>query len=184
MMTTILYGLFLGFWRRWFGGGLDRLPDNRFVQHIIGFTACFLVLWYKGSGWVLSLICAVVLQGLYWAPSHGPAFDLSRGGQPDEKMIERYKKVFWNKWCEFLVPKSSWYGFGYDFLWLMFRYELPALLISALIFNLTFAFAGYTTAIIYAVCWALFDKNKLKHLSGTELAEYISGFLTGVLLTL
>lgn len=184
MTLSIIYGLFLGLWRRAFGNDGFGIPilRNRAVLHIIGFTACFMVLWYKGSGWITACLCAGILQGLYWAPGHGPAFDLSRGGQPDEKMIKRYKKAFWNKWCEWLVPESAWYGFGYDFLWLAFRYELPALLLAIIARSYPVAFAGGCVALAYAIGWALFDKGKLKRLSGTELAEYVSGFITGFML--
>ena len=180
----IIYGIFLSFWRRAFGNDGFGLPllQNRSVLHLIGFLACFLVLLYQGSGWIVSCLCAGILQGLYWAPGHGPAFDLSRGGKPDKKMKERYKKAFWNKWCEWLVPKESWYNFGYDFLWLSFRYELPALLLAVLLKNPLVALAGFGVSFAYALGWALFDKGKLKKLSGTELAEYLSGFITGLLI--
>ena len=181
MMTTILYGLFLGFWRRWFGGGLDALPDNRFIQHIIGFTACFLVLWYRGSGLVLSLICAVVLQGLYWASAVGMYQDIGNGGEPDKKMLKRYNEMWYNKFLDKWF-KDYKYTDIYDFCGLCIRYTLPALLIAIISFNPGFIVAGPIVACVYAFFWKL---QNYKYLDNpTEWAECFSGFLTGVLLTL
>ena len=139
-MINLLYATFLGFWRRWFGGLFDeskyaKILNNRFLQHVVGFAACFSLFFFQGTHWLQSIIIAAILQGLYWALGHGPAFDMSRGGYPDEKMIKRYEKFFWDKWCKFLVPQDSWYGFGYDFLWMLFRYELPSILIAIASFN-------------------------------------------------
>lgn len=185
-MIQLLYACFMSAWRRCFGTDGWNIPvlKIRAVQHIIGFLATSLALWACGYHWLQIIACAGVLQGLYWSPGHGSSFDLSRGGYPDEKMIKRYKKAFWNKWCEWLVPESAWYGFGYDFLWMAFRYELPALLLAIISRSYPVAFAGGCVALVYAIGWALFDKGKLKRLSGTELAEYASGFITGFLLTL
>ena len=85
---SLIYALFCGCWRRWFGGGFDRLPNNRFLQHIIGFTGACVALWFCGYNWIQIVLAGLVLQGLFWAPGHGAAFDLSRGGKPDEKMIK------------------------------------------------------------------------------------------------
>ena len=185
-MLSLLFGLFEAGFRRCFGNDGWNLPiiKYRVVQHIIGFLGASIALWLCGYHWIQIIACAGVLQGLYWAPGHGASFDLSRGGYPDEKMIKRYKKAFWNKWCEWLVPESAWYGFGYDFLWLAFRYELPALLLAIISRSYPVAFSGVFVALAYAIGWALFDNGKLKRLSGTELAEYASGFITGFLLTL
>lgn len=185
MITNFLYGIFEGFWRRWFGGGFeDKLGDNRFVQHIIGFIVGFIVLLSNYYGFIQSLLAMFAFQGLYWAIGHGPAFDMSRDGYPDDEMIKRYKKYFWNKWCEFLVPKDSWYGFGYDFLWMLFRYELPAILISIILGNYWFLTAGFVTTLIYAICWSLSDREELKRLGPTSLAEILTGFFSGLLLVI
>lgn len=183
ILIEITYVLLSGLWRRWFGSDLKGFFGNRFVQHIVGGTVAFLYLYFcREEKWVQALLAVLVLQGLFFCIGHGAAFDMSRAGYPDEKTIGRYKKFFWNKWCEFLVPKSSWYGFGYDFLWMFFRYTLPALLISLILWNVYFCFSGLFVAFSYAVCWSLSDKGKLKRLTATELAELFSGFFVGVLL--
>ena len=181
MTTSILYGLFLGFWRRWFGGGLDVLPDNRFIQHIIGFTACFLFLWYTGSGWVLSLICAVVLQGLYWARAVGMYQDIGNGGEPDEKMLKRYNEMWYNKFLDKWFKKHK-YTDLYDFIGLTIRYTIPSILIAFILFNFSFIWAGFLVSSTYALMWKFHNYGYLKN--PTEWAEWIAGFITGFLLTL
>ena len=187
IVIGLLYPLFLASWRRCFGSNGWDLPilKYRAVQHIIGGVVAFGVCLVLGYTWWQSLAFAGVLQGLYFSLGHGAAYDMSRGGnKPDEKTIKRYKQFFWNKWCEFLVPKDSWYGFGYDFLWMLFRYGLPALLMSVIILKPSVAMCGLSTALCYAVCWSLYDKGKLKYLYSTELAEILMGFFTGLLIVL
>lgn len=187
LFIKIGFCIWLSIWRRAFGCDCWNIPvlKNRFVLHIIGGAVAFVVCLALGYTWWQGIAFASILQGLYWALGHGPAYDMSRGGKkPDEKMLKRYKQFFWNKWCEFLVPKDSWYGFGYDFLWMMFRYGLPACLMGIVLLNPFIAFCGLTTTIIYAICWSLYDKKKLKHLFATELAEIITGFVTGLLIVL
>ena len=82
------------------------------------------------------------------------------------------------------MPAESWYGFGYDFLWMLFRYGLPACLMALILLNPYVIGCGMATAMAYAVCWSLYDKGKLHSLYATELAEFVAGFLTGVLLVL
>ena len=97
-----------------------------------------------------------------------------------EETIKRYKKKFWNKWCEFLVPKKAWYGFFYDFLWMFFRYELPAILVAIILLNPFFLLAGLTSAMAYAFGWALSEHKK----TNPVLSECFSGFFAGLLLSL
>lgn len=183
-LIGLFYALFSSWWRRCFGSGGWGLPviKYRAIQHIIGFLAAFGICWYNGYQWWQSLALGGVLQGLYWALGHGPAYDMSRGGYPDEKMIQRYEKFFWDKWCKFLVPRESWYFFGYDFLWMLFRYGLPACLMALILLNPYTASCGMAATMTYAVCWSLYDKGKLHHLFATELAEIITGFVTGLLI--
>ena len=184
MIIQIIYSVFLGAWRRAFGCDGWGLPilKNRFFLHLIGFCVTFPTLMFYGYSWIHSLLATVCLFGLYWAIGHGPAFDMSRGGEPDKEMIKRYKKYFWNNWCEYIVPIKYWYGFGYDFLWMFFRYELPALLIGLILSNTYICFAGLTTSLIYAICWGMKDNGVLKKIGPTELAEIVAGVVTGFLL--
>lgn len=184
ILIILFYPLFLGIWRRAFGCDCWNIPvlKNRFVLHIIGFLVAVGACYGLGYHWIQCLLLGGVLQGLYWALGHGPAYDMSRGGYPDAEMIKRYEKFFWDKWCKFLVPKYSWYGFGYDFLWMMFRYGLPACLMAIVLLNPYVAGCGIATTLIYAICWSLQDKGKLHHLFATELAEILAGVCTGILI--
>lgn len=183
MILAILTGCFEAVWRRMFGsdGWNKPIIQNRFIQHIIGFVGVSGALWISGYHWAQAVVVALALQGLYWAPGHGPAFDMSRDGLPDDEMKERYQKYFWDKWVKFLVPAGGWYGFGYDFLWMFFRYELPALLVAIALGSAYFGFAGLLVALVYAVFWSLKDCGKIKN-SSTAVAEWVAGFITGFLL--
>lgn len=185
-MIQILFSIFLGAWRRAFGCDGWGLPilKNRFALHIIGFVGTFLALFFIGYSWLHSILAGLILFGWYFSVGHGTAFDMSRDGYPDAKLLKRYKKYFWNSWCEYIVPINSWYGFGYDFLWMFFRYELPALALSIILCNIYIAFAGLTTAIAYAICWGMNDNGALKKMWPTQLAEIITGVVTGLLLTM
>ena len=176
----LLFASYLSFFRRWFGGGFDKLSDNRAFQNCLNVVITFGYLFFCGVGIWRSVIASLCLQFLYFCPAHGSAFDIGRDYPPSEETIKRYKKYFWNKLCEFLVPKKLWYGFGYDFLWMMFRYEIPSIFVAIILKNFWFSFCGIFVAFIYAFCWSLYDKGKIK--SPTELAEYISGFVSGLLI--
>lgn len=186
MIIQILYSIFLGAWRRAFGCDGWGLPilKNRFALHVIGFLGTFLALFFCGNGWIKSCIAGGVLLGWYFSVGHGPAFDMSRDGYPDSKLLKRYKKYFWNSWCEYIVPISGWYGFGYDFLWMLFRYELPSIVLAIILSNPYVAFAGFGATLAYAICWGMKDNNLLKKIYPTQLAEIITGVITGFLLTM
>lgn len=182
LIKWLLYPMFLSCWRRWFGGGFDFLSQNRFIQHCVGFIVGSCLLWLYGYSIIQVLLTMLILQGFYWAVGHGPAFDMSRQGYPDETMLKRYKRYFWNEWCEFLVPKKYWYGFGYDFFWMLFRYSIPAVLMSLVLWQPYIMFSGIITSFIYAICWGIHDNIGLKKIGPTGLAEFITGFVTGLLL--
>lgn len=179
-MIKVLYSIFEACWRRVFGSG----DFNRVLLHIINVVATCWLLKYLGSSWIQVASVGALYEAFYWSVGHGPAFDMGRAGKPSEEMIKRYKKYFWNSWCEKLVSEESWYTFRYDFLWMFFRYEIPAALISLCLLSPVFAAAGFCVASIYAGCWWLHDEGYLKKLAATELAEIITGFITGVLLCL
>lgn len=209
-----LFCLFESFWRRWFGGGFDSkkypILNERYIQHICGALVMFLSLFLfcdfdkmKFLNWLIpnfvenhfqfwaTIYITIIIEGLYWSRSHGPAFDMSRGGKPGKKMIERYKKEWWNKICEFFVPENQWYGFGYDLLWMGFRYTCPLVLLTP-IFGWNILMLGVLVTLIYGFCWSFYEKcpkifenkylNKLYIEGPTELAEYIVGFVSGYFL--
>lgn len=177
-MINLFYTLFEAGWRRAFGSG----NFNRFVLHIINILATGFVLWCYDISWWQIVPATLVFEFWYFSVGHGPAFDISRDYPPSGEMIARYKKYFWNKWCEFLVPVQYWYEFGYDFLWMFFRYELPAIVISVLTLNIWFLFAGLAVTLIYSICWSFHDRGKIKH--PTEWAEIFTGLVSGFLLLL
>lgn len=179
-MWKILYSFFEGAWRRLFGS--DVIP--RLLLHIINVVATGALLRYMGSSWIQVASVGALYEAFYWSVGHGSAFDMGRDGQPSEEMIKRYKKYFWNSWCETLISPENWYTFRYDFLWMFFRYEIPAVLIALCLLSPVFSLAGLCVASIYAGCWWLHDNGYLKELGATELAEIVAGFVTGVLLCL
>lgn len=176
-MIKVLYSIFEACWRRAFGSG----DFNRVILHVINVVATCALLRYLGSSWFQVASVGAIYEAFYWSVGHGPAFDMGRDKEPSEEMIKRYKKYFWNSWCEAIVPADKWYTFSYDFLWMLFRYEMPAVLISVLLLSPVFALAGFCVASVYAVCWDFRDENGG---SATAVAEVISGFITGVLLCL
>lgn len=183
----LLYACFSSFWRRWFGskgliGKADAWYDSRPFKYIIGCLITSVFLFYKEYNWIQIIAATSVLYFFYWAKGFACAFDMSRAGYPGEQTIKDYKKFFWNKWCEFLVPKDKWYGFGYDFLWMLFRYEIPAILISVILLNGWFLLSGVCVAFAYAIGWALSDSKAMKELGPTEFGEVVGGFFTGVFL--
>lgn len=185
ILITVLYSLFSGWWRRCFGSDGWELPvlKNRFVQHLIGFTVGFLVLWYLGYHWFQSAVVMGVLQGLYWARAVGMYQDIGRAGQPDKKMLKRYNDMWYNKFLNKWFSKCK-YSVIYDWCGLTIRYTLPALLIAFILGNYAFIVAGFCVSSIYSICWTLYDFKCLKKLGPTELAEILAGVVTGLLLTL
>lgn len=183
-MINLLYAIWESVWRRMFGCSGWDLPiiKHRVVQHIFNVMATLYVLWYVGLSWWQNIAVCAFYEGFYWSWGHGPAFDCGRAGKPDEKLIKRYKEKFWNRWCEKMFPESMWYSKTYDFAWLFFRYEIPAILVAISSLNVWFLLAGFITTIIYGLCWWLNDKGKID--KPTNKAEWIVGFITGLLLTL
>ena len=177
-MIQILYACLLGVWRRWFGGGFDKLPDNRFLQHVIGFLACSFALWLCGYGYLQIIACAGVLQGLFWARSHGCCFDFGHGTVD----VSRYDQLWYWKYVKRIIPEKMWYGYQCDFILMTIRYTIPAILMSVILFSPILSLAGLCVGVSYALCWAFYDFGLTKR--PTEIAEYLSGFFTGIFLVL
>ncbi|MBQ9737926.1 MAG: hypothetical protein IJV75_00215 [Alphaproteobacteria bacterium] len=177
-MLSVLYACFEGVWRRWFGGGLDFLPNNRFFQHLIGFSVTFLMLHYLKYNIICNILACLALQGLYWARSHGCCFDFGHGSV-DEK---RYEQLWYWKYLKKYIPENMLHGYACDFLLMNIRYTLPAILMGIILFNIPIMFAGLVLSGVYALCWACYDLGWTKN--PTENAEMLGGFLTGLLLTM
>lgn len=172
----MIYALFLSMWRRWFGGGLNFLPDNRFLQHVIGFLAAAFALWWSEYDVIQSILGALILQGLYWARSHGCCFDYGHGIVD----VKRYDQLWYWKYVKKIIPLSEWYTFTGDYILMTVRYTIPAILMSIVLLEPTVATAGVVLSGVYALMWKLFDWDLIK--SPTEKAEFIVGFTTGLFL--
>lgn len=195
LLMAIVYGFLGALWRRGFGCDFWGLPllKIRAIGHVLAACALFVLFYfYKDMSLFLTLIAIGVIQGLFWAPGHGAAFDMSRGGLPDETLIKRYEDVFFAKFVNFLVPKSMWYGFGYDFLWMTMRYTWPLVFLTP-IFSASVLLLGPSVVLIYAACWSWYEKGMSKtkeskpkndslpfNLQPTQLAEIIVGALAGI----
>lgn len=179
-ILALLYACWESFWRRWKGTASDKKWYNaKWVKVCSNLILTYEALFFLGYNWLQALIATLVFQFLFWSQAIGGALDMGRDYPPSEETIKRYKSKFWNKWCEFLVPKKAWYGYFYDFLWMMFRYGLPACLVSLVLLNPLFLLAGVTSALSYTLAWALHDKKG----TNPDVAEYFSGFFAGLLLT-
>lgn len=181
LLISIIYALYLGCWRRWKGTSSDKKWYNqKLFKTSLNILITSGTLSLCGYGLIQVVLATLAFQFLFWTQAIGGALDIGRDYPPSKETIKRYKKKFWNNWCEFLVPKKAWYGFFYDFLWMFFRYELPAILVAIILLNPFFLLAGLTSSMSYAFGWALHD-NKGKN---PIIAEYLSGFFAGLLLTL
>lgn len=173
---NFIYAIFLSLWRRWFGGGLDFLIDNRFIQHLIGFLACFSILWVEDYHIMQCVVCAGIFQGLFWAKSHGACYDFGH----NEPYEERYNQLWYWKYLKKFIPESMRYTFSGDFLLMFVRYTLPALLMGLVLLNPLCCVIGVAVACSYALCWIMYDFGWVKN--PTEIAEYMAGFYVGLLL--
>ena len=150
-MLKLLYTLFMGAWRDSFGKNGWDLPiyKNRFVQHIVAFLATAGFCWVKDLSWYWCLWVALWIQ-IEWALGHGPCYDLGKGGEPDEKMKKRYKRMVGYKLLCKLFPEDKWYSTGFDFCLLAIRYTYPLLPICVY-FNPVFLTLGLVIAGLYGV---------------------------------
>lgn len=177
---ALICALFESIWRRGFGcsGWHIKILENRFVEHIIGFLGIFLCLLVKYNVWQ-ALIVSGVMQGLYWAPAVGMYQDIGSSGEPDEEMKKRYDSIWYNKFLDKWF-KNYKYTAIYDWVGLMIRYTLPAIIISIILFNGVFCFAGFCVSSVYTFMVLLKKDGYINsHLAYSEL---LSGFITGFLL--
>lgn len=181
ILLCLVFACWESFYRRWKGTASDKKWYNQKWFKTVAnlcLTSCTLSL--LGYRWWQVLVGTLVFQFLFWTQAIGGALDMGRDYPPSEETIKRYKSKFWNKWCEFLVPQKAWYGYFYDFLWMMFRYGLPAILVSIVLLNPFFLLAGVTCAMCYNLAWALYEHGEANPI----VAEYLSGFFAGLLLTI
>lgn len=214
LVLKLLYSLCESGWRRWFGGGYiggkdkeNKWYNERGVQHIVGgllmycalfflrsFTELKYMEWLIPNNWaeyliyIIPLYIVLIVQFLYWSRAHGPAFDISRDENPSEDTIRRYKKEWWNKACEWIVPQRDWYTYGYDMMWMKIRYTAMTVLLIP-VYGFGILTMGLLVAPIYSFCWALYEKKPelwqkfpkwMQISNATQLAEWIVGFTTGL----
>lgn len=217
-LLTSLYGVAESFWRRWFGGyfehhqvfpkWLNKIFESRGTQtvvNIILLTTLFMInnawmttplsAYLLGLGvnkWVLALAVASIFQFMFWSLGHGPAFDMSRGGEPTESTIERYHREKWSFIPNKIIPEEHWYGFLYDFIWMFARYSYGAMFVIPFFWSFDVLWLGLIVAGIYAFSWTIYEKDSWVFKiypydfvnNGTNFAEVLSGFATGVFLML
>lgn len=151
-IIKIMYVLFSAGWRDSFGKNGWDLPiyKNRFVQHVLAFCMTFLLCVFgKTVDWYWALWIALWIQ-IEWALGHGYAYDVSTGGQPDEKMLKRYKKALGYRLLCKVFPKEEQHGMCFDFILLSIRYTWPLLPICWF-FNPSFLFLGLIVASLYLI---------------------------------
>lgn len=178
-MIEFVFGIFEGIWRRWFGGWLNNIIilKNRFIQHIVGFSACFCLFYFKENSLLKSVIIALILQALYWARSHGCCFDFGHDVFPD---VKRYDQLWYWKYVRLIIPESEWYTFTGDYILMTVRYTIPSILLALATWSFPILFAGIVLSSIYALMWKFYDWNYTD--IPTEYAEFMGGFTTGILL--
>ena len=182
-MITFIYNLvypFLeSFWRRWFGGLFDnkKILSNRFLQHVVGFIMCAIALYLNDYSYIQIILASVVLQALYWARSHGCCFDFGHDVNPD---LKRYDQLWYWKYVKKIIPESEWYTFTGDYILMAVRYTIPAIIMSLIMLHPPVAFMGLLLTTGYALMWKFYDWGMVKH--PTEIAEYIGGFVTGLMI--
>lgn len=177
-MIQIIYSIFLSAWRRWFGGGLDFLPDNRALKHVVGAVVGYFALWYSGYDKIQCVLSVLVLQALYWARGHGEFYDFGHKQPPD---VSRYEAFWWWKYVKKIIPTEQLYQWHCDFICMSIRYTLPAILIGIILLQVPIVFAGICLSCGYALMWLLKDWGYIKN--ATNYGEIIGGFITGLLLT-
>lgn len=215
-LLKLTYSIFTSFWRRWFGGGYiggkskeESWYNVRFFQHFVAFLVGIIAIYFLNRkdhllyfigdlvpssfnsylSYIIPFYIMIIIQGLYWARAHGPAFDISRDKNPSPEVIKRYQKEWWNKICEYLVPVEYWYSYGYDMLWMGFRYTACLILLIP-IYGFSILFLGISVPFIYSFCWSFWEQNEdlfnnkvFNHLQidgPTSFAEYLVGFITGL----
>lgn len=182
-LMAFLTGVFEGIWRRLFGSDSWCLGafNNRAFKHILGGVALFEVFFlYKGVSWYTALYTVIVIQALFWAPGHGPVFDIGRAGMPDASVQKRYEQLkgysLLNKW--FFAHK---YSVVYDMAGMCLRYMWPTLFLAPVLGGHVLCL-GIIVAAVYTFMWQLYEVEYTQ--DPTEWAEGIAGFIVGFMLVI
>lgn len=189
-------GIFLALWRRWFGGWYPfgestdtKWYHSRWFQYTVLCLVSGSVLFLTGHIWWQIIGALIILCVLFWGKGHGAFFDLGHHGQPDEAMLERYKKAWGYSLACKIFPAAQWYKYWFDTFLMFIRYEIPSLALIPFT-GWLIAFGGVGVTLAYMLGWYLQDKgckflgDKFKGLcsSATNFAEIVGGFITGLLI--
>lgn len=180
-MLNLLYAIFMGAWRDSFGKDGWGLPiyHNRMVQHIVAFLGTSALCYFvKDITWYWTLWIALWIQ-IFWAIRHGCAYDVGKGGNPNEDMLKRYKSMVGYKFLYKIFPEEDRYGMCFDFLLLTIRYTYPLLPIC-LLFNPIFLTLGLIIASLYLIYRYCPILQKYRFCD----VEIWSGFITGLYVAL
>ena len=174
---TLFWGIVMSFERRWLGGGfkaqigkISRLWKN--VAYV-----SILILMYLTSGnlpktwWGLAaMVWTIGWMVRYYNHTHGDYYHLE-DETPDEE------RSWWvGKVLKLIFGKGKYYNFVGNFVGLLLGYLVPALFASIFMPHHWFWVAGFTTTLSYVACRIWLGK-----LANNEYAEWVGGFLTGVI---
>ena len=188
MIKFLLYGLWGGFLRRWYGGLFDnkKILGNRGLQTIF-MLLTFITIYtpYEDllnvKKWTLALLVSCWLQFQYWSRGHGCCFDIAHF--PPEEYEKRYKERWYYIVCDKLIPIENRYSMLYDFLYMTLRYTCP--MIPMMLIDWKYILIGLSIAPIYTVFWYIWDRDKWFFEkcpkwcnSPTNFGEVIGGFIT------
>ena len=171
----ILYGLcvalLFGIWRAWFGGSFGHFP--RFIKYIVLFSLCTLSYWLRDKlnlqdyRFYLSQLSFM----MFWARSHGAWFCVNDTGNSGEGRIKWIDKFLF-----IVFGESESRTFAGNCFGMLMRYTVWAIITAFFMTSAWFCLTGMIVAFVYGCCGKLFP-NK----SYTKIAEYISGFLVGLM---
>lgn len=193
LIYTILYGIWWGFLRRWFGGLFSedkhKFLSNRGLQTIFMMASLFPVLYIcTHNTFFISLIYEILytsiltawIQFQFWSRGHGCILDMGRNKNPD---ITRYDRWYadlldyiWDKgkdlktrYTFFNKLLKNWsckkYGYSYDISYTLLRYTCPMLLTSILMHSYIPTIIGLFSAPTYEACHRYYEKHNYKWMS-------------------
>ena len=189
VLFAVFYGVVMGFWRRWFGGGFAnkyKWLENRGLQATIGIFLMMPIFLYRLDSWLnwlLAIVFAVYLYAQFWSRGHGACFDIGRDTNPSASAIERYNERWYHLVCDWLLPEKK-YGFAYDFVYMALRYTCP--LVPMALLDWRILLIGLSVSPIYAFChslgeresWLLEDAPEWLN-KPVKWAELATGFVFG-----
>ena len=195
-MYCLLYGLWWGFLRRWFGGLFPdeqyKILGNRGLQTIVMLLSIFPVSYilcqnnYPQFSIIVNVILASCItawsQFQFWSRGHGSTFaDMGRNKNPDLSRYDRWFKIpldyCWNKllylkqnnkFFNWLLQRWSgtMYGYTYDMTYHTLRYTLCMVPVSLILLSWSFIIIGLLSAPIYELNIRFYEK---KHYSFMDL---------------